>query len=61
VADARDDNTQLICTTEPNCLCARDPYSCDCQPAVGELAGQCLDCEAVMMRIDCDSGEVADG
>lgn len=39
MADARDDNTQLICTTEPNCLCAGEPYSCGCLPGVDELAG----------------------
>lgn len=57
MADACADNTQLVCTTEPNCLCAGEPYSCDCQPGVAELAGQCLDCEAALMRIECDDGE----
>jgi len=55
MADARDDNTQLICTTEPSCLCDGSPYSCNCS---ADLQGkQCLDCEAVMKRINVDTGE----
>ena len=54
-------DTQQICTTEPNCLCTGD-NACDCQPGVGELSGQCLDCEAPLKVIDCDTGEdVANG
>jgi hypothetical protein len=59
VADARDDHTQLICTTEPNCLCAGETHSCDCQP--DDAGEQCAGCEAVMKRIDCDTGEDVDG
>ena len=59
MADARDDNTQLICTTEPNCLCAGESYSCDCE--ADDAGEQCAGCEAVMKRIDGDTGEDALG
>ena len=55
MADHGDDNTQLICSSEPNCLCADEPYSCDCS---ADLEGkQCVGCEAPMKRINCDTGE----
>lgn len=53
------DNTQLICTTEPVCLCAGEEFSCDCtEDADG---GQCTGCEAPMKRINSDTGEDVDG
>lgn len=61
MADARDDNTRLICTTEPICLCADinscsvNEYECDC--SAGDLGAQCAGCEAPMKRIDVDTGE----
>lgn len=59
MADARDDNTQLICTTEPVCLCAGEEFSCGC---AADLEGkQCVDCEAVMKRINADNGKDVDG
>jgi len=56
VAEARDDNTQLICSTEPDCICTGDD-SCDCQPGAPPLDGVCLDCEAVLKVIDIATGE----
>ena len=56
MADARDDGTQLVCTTEPACLCAGgEKYSCEC--SVGEVLRQCATCEALLIRINVDSGE----
>lgn len=48
-------DTQLICTAEPNCLCAGEQYSCDCTP--GDDGAQCTGCEAPMKCIDVDTGE----
>lgn len=54
MSEADDDNTQLICSTEPRCLCTGE-NSCDCTP--DENGQECTGCEARMHRIDADTGE----
>lgn len=57
MADASDDGTQLVCTTEPVCLCAGGAkYSCDCTSG-GFDDRKCTRCEAELMRINIDTGE----
>lgn len=55
------DNTQLVCATEPECICAAGlppcPFECDCSSLVnGAWGGVCSKCRAPMVRIDCNSG-----
>jgi hypothetical protein len=56
VADARDDGTQLVCSSEPRCLCARKKYSCTCTPG-GFDDRKCTRCEAELVRINVDTAE----
>lgn len=57
MADASEDGTQLICQTEPACLCAGgEKYSCDCTTADFDDR-KCTRCEAELIRIRVDTGE----
>ena len=51
-------NTQLVCETEPYCSCSELEGSCECE-AVDRDSNEttCDNCDAVMVRIDCDTGE----
>ena len=55
---------QLICKTEPHCLCAGGPTAwdeCCCSLSVRTEAGTCSGCGAELVLIDMDTGEdVAD-
>lgn len=51
-----DNNTQLVCESQPSCLCTGD-NACDCTAGEAPLDTVCSGCEAVMVRIDRDTGE----
>lgn len=51
------DNSQLICQSEPFCLCVGDVSEwdeCDCFAGADK---RCVSCGAEMLRIDLDTGE----
>jgi len=52
------DNTQLVCTHEPRCLCSDRDYDCGCRSfaAWPTLRTFCADCAQTMVLIDCDTG-----
>jgi hypothetical protein len=50
-------DTQLICESQPFCKCAGGPNEwdeCDCFAGAD---GRCVSCEAEMIRIDFETGE----
>ena len=53
---------QLVCTTEPRCLCCApddEGYSCECRvPVAG--ARICMECDARLVVINIDTGQRID-
>jgi hypothetical protein len=52
-------DTQLICTSDPVCVCSGEEYTCDCAAEPGTK--ECVDCEAPMKLINVDTGEDVNG
>jgi hypothetical protein len=54
------DNTQLVCTHEPRCLCSGRDFDCDCRSFTSwpALQTMCTDCGQPMVLIDCDTGAI---
>lgn len=51
------ENTQLICQSEPFCLCAGDVNEWDECNCFAGADSRCVSCDAEMIRIDFETGE----
>lgn len=55
---AEEIQTQLVCTTEPRCLCSGEEHDCQCCEGAPPMNRECLDCEAALALVNVDTGEV---